>query len=344
MKKILIVKEHQNDSAAMADVLRLSGYEVHISPSVAMGIKDLHRIFPDLILCDLICSHTSGYELLKSVRSSQKTELIPFIFLGSAETLAEARLSMNLGADDYLVEPIDSVDLLDTVATRLKKSRQSDAKTRTCKTGFNDEAEGSKVLDQMSSDRELRRYSRREMIFSAGDQIRYFYVIKMGRVKVFKSNSTGKELVTDIFRAGDFFGVEALVFEMPSTTNAMALENSQLLLIPRDAFIETLQEDPYFASMILKQLATSIQHKEKRMLSIAYDSVRKRIAQTLLNLSESKQNEGVRLLREDISNMVGTAKESVSRILSEFRADNIIEISAGRINILQRDKLANIMN
>ena len=79
---------------------------------------------------------------------------------------------------------------------------------------------------------------------------------------------------------------------------------------------------------------------------MAYDSVRKRIADALLLLSEDPPDKqgGVQMLQEDISQLVGSATESVSRTLSEFRSKNYIEMSSGKIHILQRERLANIMN
>ena len=176
--------------------------------------------------------------------------------------------------------------------------------------------------------------------------MRYLYIVKRGRVKQSKTNQVGKELVTDIFNPGDFFGAEALVFDMPSKTSAMAIEACEIQLIPKEAFLQALASEPYFDALILNHLALSIQQKEDKLLSMAYDSVRKRIADALLLLSEDPPDKqgGVQMLQEDISQLVGSATESVSRTLSEFRSKNYIEMSCGKIHILQRERLANIMN
>ncbi len=347
MKKILVIKEDTEGRERLCDILRLAGYEVFASSSAQGGIRDAQKIIPDLILCDEGASDFSeGTDVLTSIRSSRQMEFVPFIVLGTSDSLQAQHRNLAQGADDYLHEPLESVDLLDTVAIRLRKSQKIERSRSISYSSFKEGFEGFRILDRLSENRELRTYGRKEVIFSAGQAVRYLYLIQSGSVKQYKSNQMGKELVTDVFKTGDFFGAEALVFGMVSTTNAMALEKSQMLLIPREAFLQALREEPHLDALMLNHLAFSIQLKERRMLSIAYDSVRKRIADALLSLSEDldDENRGVKMLREDISYIVGTAKESVSRILSEFRSKNLIEISSGKINILQRERLAKIMN
>ncbi|NND08490.1 MAG: cyclic nucleotide-binding domain-containing protein [Saprospiraceae bacterium] len=347
MEKILIIKRDNKETERLREILDLAGYDVYTSSYAVQGIRNALNIGPDFILCDIAFSNPSGSkDVLTSIRKSKNTAYVPFVFLGTDISLQEQHRGIARGADDYLEEPVDSVDLLNTIAIRLEKSHKFVTQRKLPFSSFKERIEGYRILDQISKHREIRTYGSKEIIFGVGQYVRYLYILKSGRVKQSKANQGGKELVTDIFSPGDFFGTEALVFDMPSKTSAVAIEACRIQLIPKEVFLQALTGEPYFDALILNHLALSIQHKEEKLLSIAYDSVRKRIADALLQLSEDPGGKkgGVQMLQEDISQLVGSATESVSRTLSEFRSKNYIEMSSGRIHILQRERLANILN
>ncbi|NND31182.1 MAG: response regulator [Saprospiraceae bacterium] len=344
MEKILVLEESRDLRHNIEGILKLSGYEVYTAADGRRGVKQTMQLLPDLILCDVLLPELSGFQVLEILKRSNVTQDIPVIFLTNEAGSDDIRKGMSLGADDYLIKPIDNVDLLDAVAARLKKNKkvleQTDAQV-----SLFDDARGLQILEELGRNQEVRLFAARERIFAEGDVPRYLYMVKSGRVEIFKTNNHGKELVLDVFSAGDFFGYEDLVFNLPHHDNALAIDNqTRILLIPRSLFLETLLTNRQFSALIIKHLANAIETKEQRMLSIAYDSVRKRIANALIRLSEhAKANgDGVKIFRQDLSNMVGTAKESVSRTLSEFRKEKLIEIRQGKITILNKDRLANL--
>ena len=345
MRKILVIEDNLEVCENIAEILELSDYEVDTAFDGRQGLRKIMDWLPDLILCDIDLPNLSGIQILEILKKSSHTIDIPFIFITAKVSREEIRKGMTLGADDYITKPFDSVDLLDAVNIRLKKRSRIPQESAATPAKLYDPSKGMEALEEIAEGKEMRKYARREAIFKEGQPARYLYLIRSGRVKTYKCNRIGKEFVTDVFMPGDFFGLEALVFEIPHRDSAMSLERADVQLIPREDFTELLGKDRHFSALVLKTLAATIEDQEERMLSIAYDSVRKRIANALIKLSDHcRQSCSIKVLREDLSNMVGTAKESVSRTLSDFKNEKLIEIDRGRITILHPDKLANLPN
>lgn len=343
MEKILVLEADHDVRHNLVEILTLAGYEVEASSDGREGVKKTMQIMPDLIICNMLLPALSGYQILEVIRKSNITQDIPFIFIVDSTVPEDIRKGMSMGADDFLTRPLDSVDLLNAISTRLLKSRKRVMGLED-RQGILDEARGLEVLHKLGQGKEVRKYLPREKIFTEGDVPRYLYVVKKGRVEITKSNNYHKELVLDVFDPGDFFGYEDLVFDLPHRDSALAMTDTSVLLVPRKDFLETLLANLQFSALIIKHLAAAIERKEQRMLSIAYDSVRKRIAAALIRLGPQGKNsgEGVKVFRQDLSNMVGTAKESVSRTLSEFRKEHLIDIRNGKITILNLEGLANL--
>ena len=120
------------------------------------------------------------------------------------------------------------------------------------------------------------------------------------------------------------------------------MEDSELSLVPKADFIQLLHADRNVSSRFVKMLAENIIEKEEQLLQLAYDSIRKRVAEALLTLQEREGSNTFDILREDLAQIVGTAKESVIRMVSEFKNDGYIEVKGGTIKILDREKLVNM--
>ena len=342
-KKILVVEENEALLDNISEILQLADYDVVAARSGRDGVSKTMSIHPDLILCDIDMPRLSGYRMLEVIRKSNHTQTIPVIILTDGAERKDIRKGMQSGADDYIIKPFNTVDLLDAIAARIQKSKHSSSEFLSDQSLY-DESKGLAVLTQLESGQEVRMYAAKEAIFNIGDTPRFFYVLKEGRTKTFRLNEMGKEFVTEIFYPGDFFGYESLIFDDEHYDGAIALEQSEICRIPKDLFLTALLENRHFSMMIMKKLAQTIEESEFRMLSIAYDSVRKRIANALLHLCEHSKSEDatIKVLREDLSNLVGTAKESVSRTLSEFKNEKLIKIERGNITILHKERLANI--
>lgn len=252
---------------------------------------------------------------------------------------------MNLGADDYIAKPFYKDELLSVIETRLKKSeklKQQFDGTAQGLSAFINEARGYEALKKLSDDRKIKSYKKRDLIFEEGDFPRYLYLVNTGTVKLFKTNEYGKEYIINICKPGDFFGYVDLIKNDMHSESAAALEPTEISLVPKEDFIKILHGNRDVTSQLIKMLANNITEQEEQLLHLAYNSVRKRVADAVIFLSEKEGKTEISILRDDLARIVGTAKESVIRMLTEFKQDGYIDIIDGVIHIKDLEKLENM--
>jgi len=148
---------------------------------------------------------------------------------------------------------------------------------------------------------------------------------------------------------GDFIGFESLLEGSDYKESAMAMEESELVVIYKDDFFSLLYSNRDVARKFIKMLSNKVVEKEEQLLNLAYNSVRQRTAEALLTLKEKYQTSdqevfSISISREDLANMVGTATESVIRMLSDIKEEKVIDINGSKISLLDPDKLSKIIN
>ncbi len=345
MKRILLIEDNPEVRENLSEILELSGFAVEEAENGKIGVEKALNSPPDLILCDVMMPELDGFGVLQILSKKSATAGVPFIFLTAKTEREDFRRGMNLGADDYLTKPIYKDELLQVVQHRLEKSdrlrRQFD-RTAGGLSAFIDEARGHAELRKLSAEHRRREYGRKENIFNEGDYPRYLYFVEKGKIKLFKTNEYGKEYIINYCQPGDFIGYSSLIQDEAYHFACAAMEDSELRLIPRDDFFRLLHANRDVASHFIKILANNVSVKEEQLMQLAYDSIRKRVADTLLLIREKEGNDTFDFLREDLAKMVGTAKESVIRTLTDFRQSGYIDIQEGTIRIIDAKKLANI--
>lgn len=345
MKRILLIEDNPEVRENLCEILELSGYTVEQADNGKVGVEKALTSPPDLILCDVMMPELDGFGVLQILSKKSATAGVPFIFLTAKTEREDLRRGMNLGADDYLTKPIYKDELLQVIQHRLDKSerlrRQFD-RTASGLTAFIDEARGHAELKKLSADQRRRDYARKEQVFNEGDYPRYLYFVESGKVKLYKTNEYGKEYIINYCQAGDFIGYTSLLQDQPYHFSAASMEDSELRLVPREDFFRLLHANRDVASHFIKMLANNVAVKEEQLMQLAYDSIRKRVADTLLLIREKEGADTFDFLREDLAKMVGTAKESVIRTLTDFRQSGYIEVTDGSIRIIDAKKLANI--
>lgn len=121
MKKILVIEDQAQTRNVFLDCLTASGFYAIGAENGLDGLQQVKEQFPDLIICDIMMPQLDGYGVLNTLRQDPVTATIPFIFLSAKETRTDLRRGMDLGADDYLTKPCTIEELLNAIATRLKK-------------------------------------------------------------------------------------------------------------------------------------------------------------------------------------------------------------------------------
>ncbi len=341
MKKILLIEDNPDVRENTSEMLEFANYDVVVAKNGREGVRLAREKVPDLILCDIMMPELDGYGVLSILGRDFKTAGIPFIFLTAKADRSDMRKGMSMGADDYITKPFEEMELLDAVEMRLKRAQIVRKNFEEGVEGLNaffDEARGTHALGKLSEGRRIRTYRPKENVFLEGDSPRNLYYIVKGKIKTWRMNDEGKELVTGLYKEGEFFGFLSLLTNQLYSQSAACLEKCELALIPSEDFEELMWRNRDVACRFVKMLANNIQEKEERLLHLAYDSVRARVAEVLLNLREKYADVGdekfrIRISRDDLASMAGTATESLIRTLSEFRSDGLIK-NAGREIIL----------
>jgi CRP-like cAMP-binding protein len=190
-------------------------------------------------------------------------------------------------------------------------------------------------------------YHKGQLIFQQGSRISGLHCINKGKVKVSKVSANGKEQIIRLAKEGDVLGYRSLMIGNTYSTAAVALTDCVICQVPRLDFLSIIKQNSQFSDSLTLLLAKSLGQAEERMLHTAYKSVRERLAEALLLLHEVFQPEtntvfSIPVSRDDLAALASTAKETASRLLSEFRDEGLVVTQGSRITILNVEKLRQI--
>jgi CRP-like cAMP-binding protein len=212
---------------------------------------------------------------------------------------------------------------------------------------FFNKARELKEFQKLSENRPTRIFKKKEFVFMEGQTPSDLYFIISGEVKTYKANYDGKELITGIHSAGDFLGYVPLLEERQHNESAEVLEESEISIIPKHDFLTVIYSSKDIARKFIKMLSNNLIEAENRLLDLAYQSVRQRVAGALLKIYNQhnvpNKKEIITIARKDISNMIGTATESLNRTLADFKDEGLIEISDEGIKIREKAKLEHLV-
>ncbi|RYY24826.1 MAG: cyclic nucleotide-binding domain-containing protein, partial [Chitinophagaceae bacterium] len=285
------------------------------------------------------------------LKKNESTQQIPFIFLTAKTERTDFRKGMELGADDYVTKPFDDLELLTAIEVRLKKIALVQGQYTPNEKGATEfikdlSSSGFISLDPAHYDSEA--FQKKMLVYGDGRRPKFLYYLVSGKVKTFRQHEHGKEYITSLYGAGDYFGYLPLLENTNYEESAEALEDSEIVQIPKEDFLKAVYNDISIATRFICLISKDVKHREVRLLNLAYDSLRKRVAKGLLEMHgkfTSDKNDGaLSMSREDLAQYVGTATESLIRTLSDFKAENLIEIKDGKIRILQIRKLDELVS
>jgi CRP-like cAMP-binding protein/CheY-like chemotaxis protein len=347
MKTILIIEDNAEIRDNTSEILTLAGYDVHPAENGRKGVDMALAKKFDLIICDIMMPELDGFGVLHILSKKPETADVPFIFLTAKTEKSDVRKGMELGADDYLTKPFDDSELLNAVETRLRKHDMRSrgyAESSGGLDGFLADAKKALNLKDLCKDKRVKSLKKKSEIFSEGDKPSFIYYIDSGEVKTFRFHPDGKELITNLYKKNDFFGFEALLQNADYGDSAVALEDSEIVLIPKNDFLTLLYSQRDVSAGFISLLCRKVTDKETQLLNLAYSSVRQRTAEALLKTSQLKdQQSKLNISRDDLAKMVGTAAESVIRVLAEFKEEGLIEVESGKIRIVSPAKLEKVV-
>ncbi|BDS11335.1 response regulator [Aureispira anguillae] len=343
MKKILVIEDNLEVRENTCEILELSGYKVFSAENGKVGIQAALDHMPDLIICDVMMPVLDGFGTLKILHKNPKTTHIPFIFLTAKAEKDDFRRGMNLGADDYITKPFTDIELLEAIEIRLEKYQHA-APSFTQNVFFNVEEHFQTILVDFLKDKEQRFYNSKDIIFKENSHPRSVFWIKKGKAQTFKSNEYGKELTLSLYGDHDFIGISDAFRNSPYQETAIAIDETEVVLIPKDEFMDWMRTDNSIAQHFIHLLAIKAGEKDNHLLELAYSSVRKRVAESLLRLFRHYKEDDhslfkINIRREELAHIVGTTKETVTRTLSEFKDEGLIDVKGSNITLLDIEGL-----
>lgn len=346
MATILVIEDNQEIRENIVEVLEMADYQVLEAADGKIGITLAETKQPDLIVCDLSLPILDGFVVLQMLNRDDKPCKVPFIFLTARSERAEIRKGMDMGADDYITKPFNPSELLSAIECQLKKAAH--ARTVTVKPAPAVTKEETEPFKNLVRDRNIKNFKNKQIIYQEGNHPSCIYFILKGLVKTCRIDEDGKEMITGLYKEGDFLGYLSLLEKTRYPDTAEALGQVVLSVIPQEDF-EEVMGNKYAREQIIRMLTHTIEEKDVQLLRVAYDSLRKRAADTLLTVFNKynvagDQNVGIKFSRGNLAALAGVAKESFARTLADFRDEHLIDIRKGVIYLLDIGKLNQLSN
>jgi DNA-binding response OmpR family regulator len=344
MRSLLIIEDHHDIRENTAEILSLAGYQVFTAENGKKGVEIALKEKPELIICDIMMPELDGYGVLHLLRKNEATLDTPFIFLTAKTERLDFRKGMEMGADDYITKPFDEIELLNAIEIRLKKNdilQSKYAVTEKAGSEFIADLSASGILRLNADTAETRELSKKMLLYQEGKRSKDLFLLKSGKIKAFRINEDGKEYITNLYVSGDYIGYLPLLENSSYEDTAEVLEDAEVVLFPREEFLNALYQDLRVAGKFIRLIALNVKEKEERLLSLAYGSLRKRVAKGLIDIHAKFAT--IPISREDIAQYIGTATESLIRTLSDFKAEKLIDIREGKIMITDVQKLQNLL-
>lgn len=350
MERILLIADNQELQQRIAKLFESAGYLLLSTSNGKKGVEWAREIRPVAIFFELAIPEINGYEVLEILQNDPKTNRIPFIFITAKADRTAFRKAMECGADDYLTTPFTDRELLKTLEVRLKKVRLFGSKSEGNAENIQPLGqEDNPLISLLIESSAEKRYKQKQLVFAEGKHPQYLFYLKSGKVKASKINEDGKELTVGLYSPGDYMGYIALLEDKPYKVTTRALEASNIMRIPRKNFFELMNRHSDLPLQFIQVLVQNNNIKAEQMVHLAYNSLRKRVASSLIRLKnkfslDPKEEVLLKMTREELARLSGTTTESLIRTLSDFKNEKLIQIEGRAIRILDEDGLKNMLN
>ncbi|HFE63890.1 MAG TPA: Crp/Fnr family transcriptional regulator [Caldithrix sp.] len=204
-------------------------------------------------------------------------------------------------------------------------------------------------LEKITHVASKQKYHKDNLILIEEEVGSTMFVILSGRVKISRISDDGREVILSILSDGDFFGEMSLLDGYTRSANVTAIDDSELLVIRREEFLQMLHDFPQIAINLLKELAQRIRKSDEHIKSLSLQDATGRVASTLLRIAEDSgvfrrgQVEILELpLQQDLANMAGTSRETISRVIKTLCNQGYLKKESGKIIILDYEKFKTI--
>lgn len=192
-------------------------------------------------------------------------------------------------------------------------------------------------------------HKKRSIIYKEGSRLTGFYCINRGIIKQYKTGVDGREQIFRFLKKGDIIAYRSLLSQETACSTAQAIEESELIHIPYQTLLFLIQNNWQFSYHMLQMVCKELREANDNITDIAQKTLRERLAEVLLLLKDnfeldSSKTLQIKLTRKELADIVGTAPESVIRILSEFKQSRLIELQGRKIKFINVPELTKIAN
>lgn len=349
MKTVLLIEDDVALRENTAELLELSNFKVLKASNGKTGLKLAKNQLPNIIVCDIMMPELDGYKVVELLSKNDATKYIPFIFLSAKTERKDVRKGMDLGADDYITKPFSEDELISAIKSRLAKASilQDLRKNKSSSVHQLNENENEiKNLNDLKNFfddyGDQFTFNKEDVIYHEGDHSNYIYLIHKGAVKCFRIDEQGKELVTALYKEDDLFGYNSFTQYTPHVETAVAISDTKLLGVSIIDFNKILNENHKVALELVELLADDLSSVKEQLLQMAYGTVNKKTADTILKFAEKinrKPEDPIKISRNDLASVAGIATETLIRALTEFKKQGIIKADGRNIKVIDIEKL-----
>ncbi len=347
MKKVLLIEDDAVLRENTAELLELSGYTIITAPNGKIGVEMAKDNLPDIIVSDIMMPELDGYGVLKALSNLPQTKYIPFIFLSAKTERQDVRKGMDLGADDYITKPFNEDELVSAIESRLAKV--AILKEQIVIEHVDETPDEIRTLNDLKNffddNGDTFVYRKGDEVYTEGQHSNYIYLICKGVVKCYKLDEQGKELTTALHKEDDLFGYTSFTQSLPYQETATAIQDCELVGIPTSELKKVLNTNHEVTLELIQLLTDNLSGIKEQLLQMAYSSVHKKTAVTILKFAEKlnrKPGEFIKISRNDLASVAGIATETLIRAMSRFKKEGLIDIEGRNIRILDLEKLQHI--
>lgn len=345
-KQVVIIGDGSEVLISLQDLLSKSGFTISAAINGEEGVLMSSECNPELIICNVNLADMKGFELLKVLRSNPLIQNIPILFLNETTAFIHKEFKeFGLNNDDFIdlhYDPRSTIDKINRIILKYRSEEEQRRNTSEILDVLFSKSNEQKYFSEFSKFEKLRIFAQKEMIYEESDIPQLLYYVKSGGIKIYKTSSYGKELITQVISEGQFFGYRPLLLQTKYSNSAQALEKTSLLVVPKIAFTSLFKTSKIFTERFITMMSETAVNFEQELLEMAYSSVRRRVARALLTfVGDNNLNPRIHLSisRENLAAKAGTAKETLIRTLSEFKSEGIINTKGKTISILSLDGL-----
>jgi DNA-binding response OmpR family regulator len=346
MKTVLLIEDDTVLRENTAELLELSNYEVLTAANGQLGLEIAKNKTPDIIMCDIMMPILDGYGVLEGLSKHNDTKFIPFIFLTAKTERQDVRKGMDLGADDYITKPFDEEEIISAIESRIAKASILRDERESYQNNTEEREDELRTLNDLKNffddNGTVFNYGSNDIIYKEGHNSNFIYLITSGVVKCYKFDEKGKELTTALHKADDLFGYTSFTQNIPYKETATAMKDIEMVGVTKSELTNVLNNNHKLALEVIQLLSDDLTGVKDQLLQMAYSSVQRKTASTILRFAEkinSKTEDPIRISRNDLASVAGIATETLIRTLSGFKKKGLIEMEGRNIKVLDLQKL-----